>query len=275
LSAALVAGCAFYAFGSGTAQASSVEIVGGATPSSFPGYGTASGNNNVINYAPSKVTDPFTGAAPNNPGSSFIGSTSGSMAVVETSASVYTVDWWFVGAESGFNNTLVVANPVGPFTGSFTEHNENSNCCSSGTQGGPQFLGTSTGNTQILDFTVKDDQGGVGVTNGVNNSAPLVNTRPSLVFSYVTPTLDQQGNPLSWTLSKVLSDWILFAYNDTGGPDDNHDDFVGILRVNDLTPPPVNGQTPIPGAGWLLGSVIGLGVGAFRLRRRGRRMKAA
>jgi hypothetical protein len=46
--------------------------------------------------------------------------------------------------------------------------------------------------------------------------------------------------------------------------------------LSDCTPPdnaPPPGQTPVPGAAWLMGSVVGLGLGAAQLRRR--RIKAA
>ena len=54
---------------------------------------------------------------------------------------------------------------------------------------------------------------------------------------------------------------ILVMLDDSGaGPDDNHDDYVGILVANGPTP------VPLPPAAWLLGSGL-LGLMALRRRR--------
>jgi len=271
--ATAVAGSALFYLTFSTASALPIEIVGGGTPP-FPQYGNSSGNNNVLGPASanptSKVTDPF---APASPGSSFIGTNDASMARVETTLTNYKADWWFVGAESGYNNTLTVTNPLNGWSGSHTEFNQNSNCCSPGAQNGagqgPLFLGTSQGNAAgAISFNVKDNQGGIGVTNGVNNSKPSTSTRPSLVFSYIIPTsFTLSGDPLAWELSKLVTQWVLFAYNDTGGPDDDHDDYIGIMRA--YGPDPGNPTVPVPGAFALMGTILAGagGVTAWRRRR--------
>jgi hypothetical protein len=63
----------------------------------------------------------------------------------------------------------------------------------------------------------------------------------------------------------------VFGFNDNGAGDDNHDDFVGILS---LTPGKLQpGNTPIPGALPLFGSVLGGGF-LFRKLRKRRQAKA-
>jgi hypothetical protein len=69
-------------------------------------------------------------------------------------------------------------------------------------------------------------------------------------------------------LTTSVSDWVVFGYNDTGFPDDNHDDFMVAAHITD------GAQTPIPGALPLFASVLGGGFLFRRLRNR-RRAKAA
>jgi hypothetical protein len=67
----------------------------------------------------------------------------------------------------------------------------------------------------------------------------------------------------------VLTDrptqFVVFGFNDNGFGDDNHDDFVGVMA---LVPGGLAGDTPIPGALPLFGSVLGGGLLFRRLRKR-------
>lgn len=241
------------------AQAATVNI-SGATPAFFPGFGTAIPQNNVISSGTSGVTgvdgSTFKGSATNNP------------AVVTTDLPTYNVDWYFVGAESGFMNTLTAPgiNPAGslpnsPTPGKFNENNQNNNV------GGPAipgvlFLGTSLAQTStVLSFTLSDDHGAT-VTNGNSNPKPGTNGLPSIVFSYLLQT-----GPAAWTLTNTITQWFLFAFNDKGGPDDNHDDFIGLARVYAPNQGP-GLETPLPGALVLFGSAL------FGMTILGRRRKA-
>jgi hypothetical protein len=214
----------------------------------------------------------------------------------------YKVDWYYIGAESGYNVTLNV-----PGIAPFTEHNENNQCTSCGSlhgaQIGAQYLGTSTGlyTDTVLNFSLHaettsgTDKG--TLANGSGNPAPGQhptpgNTMQSLVFSYVKlrgtnpdPTAQNEvitngtlatESSKTWKLvNSLYTDplgglWFLFAFNDTGGPDDNHDDFVGIARVYEFAlPPPVDAPVPIPGAFLLMASVLAGagGISAWRRRR--------
>jgi len=61
-------------------------------------------------------------------------------------------------------------------------------------------------------------------------------------------------------------DWFVFALNDSGGPDDNHDDYVGFAHVTFV--PPDQFPTPIPGALPLFASAIGGGFAFSKWRKR-------
>jgi hypothetical protein len=62
--------------------------------------------------------------------------------------------------------------------------------------------------------------------------------------------------------------WFLFAFNDKGGPDDNHDDFVGIARVYTVDPPGGGHPVPIPAGFLLMGTVLAGAGGIAKWRRR-------
>jgi hypothetical protein len=295
---------------------------GGGTPvfPPFPGYGTQVHKNNVLDHSGSSVTDQ------NPDGDTFKATTGTPSAPPITPAMVqiggvdafhgYKVDWYYVGAESGYDVTLKVGvNPslipgvTSAITGitPFKEINENNQCTSScgslhGAQIGPQYLGTSTHarTESILDFSLHAKSGDVdqGVRyNGPDNPAPgqppvAGNKNASLVFSYVQLTKQllhpgTENEDLTTRSTTTASDkkwklvngvwedkydglWFLFAFNDTGGPDDNHDDFVGIGRVYEflLPPPPVGPEVPLPAGFWLMGSVLAGAGGIAKWRRR-------
>jgi hypothetical protein len=262
-------GSAFLAFAFTGAQAATVSIVGGAPLAFPPTYGTASSDNNVINSGLpiNSVTDGFAGAT-------FVGSNvggGGTMAVVQSTIPNYNVDWYFIGAESGFSNTFF-APQINGGTGSFTEANQNNNCatCGASANTGPIALGLSTGQTSTnVNFAM-----GVGAPvaiNGVNNPDPFV-ANNSMVFSYVEPgNLNGPVSTWTWRLVGFATDWFLAGFNDTGGPDDNHDDIMIIGHIVDTNVP---GEIPIPGAFVLMGTVLA-GAGAFAKWRRRREQQVA
>jgi hypothetical protein len=306
-------GSTFLALSLGSAHAISLTFGGGpVTSPPFPGYGTTVGKNNVIDHG-------LSGASVSDPtdiGSTFVGTVGISPNPVTPAVATvggvdsshgYKVDWYYIGAESGFNVTLNV-----PGISPFTEHNENNQCTSScgslhGAQIGAQYLGTSTGlyTDTVLNFSLHaETASGLDkgtLANGPGNPAPgqhptVDNTMQSLVFSYVKlrgtiadpnpdPTATNEESLLAtyatrslkkWKLTNSLFTdplgglWFLFAFNDTGGPDDNHDDFVGIGRVYEFAlPPHSDTPVPIPGAFLLMGSVLAGagGISAWRRRR--------
>ena len=220
----------------------------------------------------------------------------------------YKVDWYFVGAESGYDVTLHV-----PGITSFTEHNQNNQCSSSscgslasgtGTgptgQIGPQYLGTNTHlfSENVLTFSLQAQSGATDkgtLANGPGNPAPGQhptpgNTMQSLVFSHLKllgstdPTAAGEESVLATYATRSLKTWrlvngatadsegglwFLFAFNDTGGPDDNHDDFIGLGRVYEfLLPPPVQTPVPLPAGFVLMGTVLAAAGGIAKWRRR-------
>ena len=236
----------------GGVQAGIVDI-SGVPIGAFPGFGTVSNQNNVINSGTSGVTGVDS-------------STFKTGGAVTTTLPSYNVDWYFAGAESAYTVTLAATGIV-----SFAENNQNNNCA--GCVGaspvtGPVSLGTSaflanpgSPGSIAIPFTVSDNAGG-SVTNGGAN--PGANGA-SLIYSYLIRT-----GASTWTLTNLVTQWFLFAYND-GGADDNHDDFIGIAGV--YAPGQQGGldPVPLPGALVLFGSAL---VGMTFLGRR-RARKAA
>ena len=127
--AAFLLGSTFLGLSLGAAQAITLTFGGGpVTSPPFPGYGTTVGKNNVIN-------SPLSGNSVTDPPASLMGrpsmGTVGSNHAVATvggcnSSHGYKVDWYYIGAESGYDVTLNV-----PGLTPFTEHNENNQCSSS------------------------------------------------------------------------------------------------------------------------------------------------
>lgn len=237
-----------------SAQAGSVNISGSAlTSAPTPLYDSGVGSNNVIN-SPSA---PATGSGltdPTGPNLNISTTPWLQTGAVSTSLSDYSVQWYYAGSESGFTITF----HSGALN--YTEHDNNNSFAGAGSIIGPQFIGTTTGTSATLDFNLTFNS--TTVTNGGLNPVPGQGIA-NLIYAYLTNvTLGPNGNFLSGTLSKDASDWFVFALNDNGGPDDNHDDFVGIGHVT---------ATPIPAALPLLGSVLGGGFVVRRLRRKFRK----
>jgi hypothetical protein len=282
------------------AQALTVTIENGAflDPTKFAGYGESVGKNNVINrggFKPSSVTDNSSVA-----GSTFLGGNGSYINVISTSTTSYGVDWYYVGAESGFDITLKVFQPPSvPPAITHQENNRPSDCnnCSSGGNDSPneraaKYLGTTSYAATDADGDALTFKLNASVGNGVNNATgnnnapyqvPLPgNPKPSLVFSFTnvtlggeTPDVDPfEKSAKKWELAlgnvNTLTDfsiWVLFAFNDTGGPDDNHDDYIGLARIF-ATGSPVDPPVPIPGAFVLMGTVLAAAGGVAKWRRR-------
>lgn len=237
--------------------AHAVTLTGSALTSivgyTFPGYGTATSNNNVVNNGSvpvtgSKVTDPSS----SNFGSLYIG---GNGSAVTTSYSLYSVDWWYIGSESGDVNQFTA-----PGVAASNEDNRNNNNGYGVNPSPILYMGQSTNQTTTnVAFTITDLNAGTSVTNGPvnNNKAPTNgNLGASLVFAYLT------GDAIAgWTLTNVATDWFLFGFNDSGN-DDNHDDFMGVGHVS---------AVPLPAALPLFGG--GLGLLAYLGRRRRKPME--
>jgi hypothetical protein len=156
-----------------------------------------------------------------------------------------TLNWYFLGAESGDANTLL-SGPGNIIN--FTEDDENNN-----TLGfvifadlfytGPSFIGSYIqGSAGLVDMRF---------SAGVSNDGQ-VNSDPGIIFAYVTGSL-----ATGWTFSSTPTDQVAFGLNDnTSTGDDNHDDWMGVVQA-----------VPVPAAVWLLAPAIA-GLAGFAVRRR-------
>jgi hypothetical protein len=120
--------------------------------------------------------------------------------------------------------------------GTFTEgvnipDNSNNNVPGSGSpQVGPQLLGTTgVQSAQNLSFSFHDDTNNTGVANGSNNAAN--SGLPNMLFSYL-----QFISPGVWNLTSTATDWFLLGFNDSGSPDEDHDD---LMIVGNITAVPI------------------------------------
>ena len=268
-----------------SANASTVDFTTGtpgpltqATPN--PLYGGALSDNNVINSPGSPATNSalYNSTSPATPAATpWIQQTAAT-----TSLSTYYVAWFFAGSESGYTITFNAPStvtqttpvPLGPVT--YTEHDNNNNIGGAPLPGGAgyKYLGMTEGNTSLIDFTLNWLSGGAHSISNGDTTAPGTNGVPSLIFSYINPVFD--ANNLftgQWDLTHNATDWFAFGLNDTGGPDDNHDDYVGFALVS-RSPGGGPGTTPIPGALPLFSTVLGGGL-AFSTWRKRRKNKGA
>jgi len=240
-----------------SAHAATFTISGGGALADFTGYGTAISNNNVVNNPASDVTDTTNGGA-------LIASTAGSPAILQVNGlSSYSISWSYLGSESNNVDTFSA-----PGVATFTENNANNNCgtCAlpggspTSPQTGPVFMGLSAGTTQTVNFTLVDTTTGQSISNGTGNAVPGESIA-NLVFAYAT--FDPITGVYSYSYSPTS--FVVFGFNDNGGADDNHDDFMGVATLLGGT---LQGETPIPAALPLFGSVLGGGFMFGKLRKR-------
>ena len=242
----LIALCAFVALtmAGQTSQATPLEFNITGVPQNGFTYGTAPGDDNVVNAGGgpattgSNVFDP--GAAPstwlgsglnqnNVLVNSFVSATGGNPGLA------YFIVWTYLGSES--DNTIqftVPNNPNVKSNGAITTNDDdrNNNCaiCQPGhVQFAPTVPMGSTiifnDGTNIPAFTLTDISGPGGtVTNGGDNPVPKV-FGANLIFSYA----DLSGGIL--VLTDQPTAFVVFAFNDNGFGDDNHDDFVGVMSL--------------------------------------------
>src|SRR5688572_2969508 len=94
--AVITAALVFLLASSIAAQAATVDITGSRFGrdglGAFPGYGSSTRNNNVVQYGPSNVADPTSGAA-------WLLESSHKEGAVLSNVANYAIDWYYVGAE--------------------------------------------------------------------------------------------------------------------------------------------------------------------------------
>lgn len=221
------------ALGAG-AQAGTITITGNS--GSIPGgIGTSSGQNNVENNTtnlPSGYSG-FTGPS-NGSGWYFDGS-------VTANISAYMVTWYFLGSESGYQNSII------SLASTFAELNQNNNCSNCGSIG----VAAGTYASLIPIAITASTLSLIPLRLTTNQSSPYVdfngNNPTSLIFSYVTPTYDLGGNLAGWTMSGGPTDWFAFGWNDDGRPgqiDGDYDDLMGVGHVQTVPGPIVGAGLP-------------------------------
>jgi hypothetical protein len=206
-----------------------------------PLYGSNVEQNNVINSpgAPptnSILLDP-TGPVLN---SSTPWIQNGQVLISVCGACTAVIQWFFTGSESGLDVTFRA-----PGLPDFTEGNQNNSAYA----GGPPL--SFEGRVQPLGMTIlqQGDQLDFSLLWGAasvdNKTVQLTSSSgvASLLFAYADfSTFETTGFV---TLTKTPTDWFVFALNDGGGRDDDHDDFVGLanvlIRVADPSPTPLLG----------------------------------
>ena len=271
-----------------TSQAASVlfDISGGTVPVFT--YSNAVGSDNVVNDSSGALTwNPLwtTGSTVYDPSSTaaWKGSTTAINSVLSVSGLLanqqYNVAFTYAGSEAGNNNQFSVASAGNVLTNGAiatstsginlnSNYNGNPQVGSTVSMGSVTYVNTGAGGN-TPGFTITDTTNAAlfpanTTTNGGTNSVPN-NGASSLIFSYAN------FDGANYTLTTTATDYVVFGFNDNGAGDDNHDDFVGILS---LTPGKLQpGNTPIPGALPLFGSVLGGGF-LFRKLRKRRQAKA-
>jgi hypothetical protein len=169
-------------------------------------------------------------------------------AIVTTNQPVQ-LTFYYVGAESGFTNTLNV-------TGGGTHADDNS---FPGGWSNPALFSITLGANQSVPLSFTSSGPGFPLAPGGGNSLGAGNFDRSIGFAVLSCTT---GAPACFSTDQSLLTGNVFAFLlDDGGAnvDDNHDDYVGYMVAT--TP------VPLPAAAWLLLSGVGL-LGAAGRRRK-------
>ena len=235
------------------------NISGGAVPAFA--YGSATGDNNVINAPGAPLTGSTVFDASGT--ADWVGSTANSNSVLTVTGlnpgQSFIIGWMFIGSEATDANKFMVSNTGAIVTASsisasgFFADNRNNSCCSSVNAPiinlGATIYTNGAGTTSTPGFTLTDTTSDVTVTNDGSSSNPNPNGgAANLIFAFLTP--DNGAHPgVVWDLTSTPTNTIIFAFNDNGSGDDDHDDFVGIATIlAGGCDGCLNAPTPLPGS---------------------------
>jgi hypothetical protein len=175
----------------------------------------------------------------------------------------YEVTWWGIGAESGFQNTFSTGGLTATENGASGTGSFPIDGISTATFAPTNFPGDTVsyasapaGTFIPFSFTNPPAQGSVTVSNGqaFNDSTGPGEDAVTVIFAYATVVKDILGNITSIVLSNVATEYFVAAFDDSGaGPDDNHDDFMVLGRVDEVPIPPaiLLFLTGLVGVSWL------------------------
>ena len=216
------------------AQAATVSITGGSSVA-VP-LGTSVSDNNVVNFAPSGVTVPgggtYYGLQCGNPCGNWV-----TGATVTTNLSSFSVNWYFVGSESGNVNTL--SSPTGTLI--LTEGNQNNNLGSNppSTLYANVLTPISTSNGTSFSFKLTDTTR--AARGPLQTCSPKTGSTSAFMVAYVVPKM-VGGKVVGWDTSSPATDWFAVGYNDPGSTDRDFDDLMAVAHV---APVPLPGALPL------------------------------
>ena len=203
---------------------------------------------------PVALQTPAGGTNPNDVIPGLWGYIGADVALTGVAGTSYLVTFTLIGSESGYTNTLVTPG------GSLTENNGITAPFVLAAPPSVSYVQVATGGSDLLNFKFTTP-GLFDLVNGSNGGFAIGDPR-TFYLSFcnaATPIVIPVGG-CNVSGNATTGDAAWLALDDSGaGPDDNHDDWVGIVKVTPVTVPDGGSALALLGA-----ALTGLGM----LRRR-------